>query len=324
MIPLSTPNLSGRESEYLQECVTSTFVSSVGPYVNQFEDGVSRLAGADFGVATSSGTTGLHVALVGVGVQSGDLVISPSFTFIATANAISHAGAVPWLIDIDAASWTIDPALVRHELETNCKVVQGRTVHIPSGRRVAAMLPVHVLGIPADIGTLCEIAREWKLPIVVDAAAALGATFADRPIADQPVALSVFSFNGNKTITCGGGGCVVGKDDRLMARVRHLTTTARNGPGYDHDEIGFNYRMTNLQAAVGCAQLENFTDYLAAKIRIKHRYDAAFAGSVYLPFPEPEGRTSACWLSGIVLPDPADADALRERMRHSGIEASSF
>jgi dTDP-4-amino-4,6-dideoxygalactose transaminase len=241
----------------------------------------------------------LHLALLSVGVRPGDLVILPTMTFIASANAISHAGAMPWLFEVTEASWTLDPAAVSIALESQTERREDGLIHTPTGRRVSAMMPVHTLGIPADMDALVEVARRFDLRVVADAAAALGAHYKGRPVGQLGADLSVFSFNGNKTLTAGGGGAVVGHDEAACARAAHLSTTARIGREYDHDAVAFNYRMTNLQAAVGCAQLERLDDLVGAKQRIDARYREAFAEVDQLgTFPSPDWAQSACWLSG--------------------------
>lgn len=320
MIPLAIPNLAGNEGKYLQECVESNFVSTVGPFVSRFENMVAEASGARHGVATSAGTTGLHAALVALGVARDDLVIIPSFTFIATANAVSHAGASPWLFDVTDDSWTLDATQLADELAAQTeRDPNGNLVHRASQRRVSAIIAVYTFGTPADMDALCDIANRFSLPLIADAAAALGARYKGRPIAALGADLTVFSFNGNKTITAGGGGVVVGDDDARIARVRHLTTTARIGANYDHDVVGFNYRMTNLQAAVGCAQMELLDDFVATKRRIRRTYDLAFS-SFTLSYPEPAWSESACWFSGFVT-DVETATRVRAELQQAGVDA---
>ncbi len=327
MISLAVPNLAGNEARYLQDCVDSTFVSSVGPFVDRLEAMAAEAAGARGAVATSAGTTGLHAALTALGVGRDDLVCLPSFTFIASANAIAHCGALPWLFDIDPLRWTLDPALLAERLAAECEAVDGRLVHRPSGRRVAAVMPVHVVGHPADMDPIVAVARRHSLPVVADAAAALGCRYKGRRIGEMGADLSVVSFNGNKTVTAGGGGVVVGNDTDLLRLVRHLTTTARAGADYLHDRVGFNYRMTNLQAAVGCAQLERLDSLVAAKRRIRAVYDAAFGAVEGLrTFPQPDDSDSECWFSGVVVEGPQlpPVAALRGRLKEAGIDARPF
>ncbi|MBF0454293.1 MAG: aminotransferase class I/II-fold pyridoxal phosphate-dependent enzyme [Magnetococcales bacterium] len=334
MIPLAVPDLTGNENRYLQACISSNFVSSVGPFVSRFEADVALASGNLSGVATSSGTAGLHAALVAVGVGMGDLVILPSLTFIASANAIRYCGADPWLLDVDRDSWNLDPRQLAQALSRETEQSKGGLIHQPTGRRIAAIMPVHTLGMPADMDRIVPLAREYNLPIVADGAAALGAMDKNRPVGALGADLTVFSFNGNKTLTCGGGGVVVGDDPALMGLVKHLTTTARCGAGYDHDRVGFNYRMTNVQAAIGCAQLERLSALVAAKQRIRADYNRAFADIPGLtPFPgrtevDPggEGSLSGCWFSGVLM---ASADQERvwgvlDHLHQAGIEARPF
>jgi perosamine synthetase len=326
MIPHARPDLSGNEARYLQECIETTYVSSVGPFVDRLERQLGEATGAAGAVATASGTSALHASLVALGVGRDDLVILPSFTFIASANAIAYCGAMPWLMDVDRETWTLDMALVRQSLERETRRDGERLIHVASGRRVAAMMPVHTLGVAADMEALGPIAAAFGLPVVADAAAAIGATLRGRALGRMGADLSVISFNGNKTVTAGGGGMIVGNDPELLRLVRHLTTTARAGEEYLHDRVGFNYRMTNLQAAVGCAQMDRWQHLVATKRAIRRRYDEAFAG---LPgiglFPDPADRESACWLSGIRLTAPAQSvEALRARLRAQEIETRGF
>jgi len=327
MIPLAVPNLTGNEKKYLDNCIDTTFVSSVGEYVNRFEDMVAKATGSKYAVATSSGTTGLHVALTAAGVTRDDLVILPSFTFIASANAIKHCGADPWLMDISPENWCLDPALVAEEIEKSCKMTAEGLIHKDTGRHVAALMPVYTLGNIPDMDRFRSIANRYDIPLIVDAACAIGATYRYMPfggLAD----LSVLSFNGNKTITCGGGGAVVGNDEELLDHIRHLTTTARVWPDYDFDEVGFNYRMTNIQAAVGCAQMERLEEFVESKRNTRNYYktnlqDLVSQGISF--FPATQG--SSCWFSGIVMGVFAkheDVKAICAKLKERGIEARSF
>ncbi|MEO5362697.1 MAG: aminotransferase class I/II-fold pyridoxal phosphate-dependent enzyme [Magnetococcus sp. DMHC-8] len=327
MIPLAIPDLTGNESRYLQECIDTGYVSSVGEFVGRFEAALAAAAGTTQAVATASGTAGLHVALTALGVGRDDLVILPSLTFIASANAISYCGATPWLLDVAPDSWTLDADLLATVLRNETQWRGDALFHVATGRRVAAILPVYTLGLPADMEHIVAIARSYRLPVVADAAAALGSRLQGRPVGASGADLTVFSFNGNKTVTTGGGGAVVGDRDTLMQLVRHLSTTARQGENYDHDRIGFNYRMTNVQAAVGCAQLERLEQFVQAKRRIRQRYDAAFASCARLtPFPAPPGFESACWFSGAVVAGVTwdEMVALLAGLRQEGIAARPF
>lgn len=327
MIPLSVPNLTGNEKKYLDNCIDTTFVSSVGEYVNRFEDMVANATGSRFAVATSSGTTGLHVALTAAGVKRDDLVILPSFTFIASANAIRHCGADPWLMDISPKNWCLDPDIVSEEIERCCELSPDGLVHKKTGRRVTALMPVYTLGNIPDMNRFREIADRYAIPLVVDAACAIGATYKDMPFGSL-ADLSVLSFNGNKMITCGGGGAVVGNDEELLDRVRHLTTTARVWPNYDFDEVGFNYRMTNIQAAVGCAQMERLDEFVESKRRTRNFYKnhlTALTDKGISFFPSTQG--ASCWFSGIVLPEGCGSEDVRSicsSLKEQDIEARPF
>ena len=305
MIPLAIPNISGNEAAYLLECIQTNFVSSIGPFVTRLQQLTTEATAAEACVAVSSGTAGLHTALMAVGVGPGDLVLLPSFTFIASANAVSHCNATPWFVDIAKDSWCMNPDELAMLLRKETQQDGEKLVHITNGQRVAAIMPVYTLGTPADMDPIIQVAKEFNLPIIADAAAALGARYKGRNLSEL-ADLSVFSFNGNKTVTAGGGGAIVGNNLAILGKAHHLTTTARVGDGYEHDAIGYNYRMTNLQAAVGCAQIERLDNFVAIKRRIRARYDEAFKmiRGIQL-FPQPIWAESACWFSGLVLEDPS-------------------
>lgn len=323
-IPLAVPNLTGNERAYLNECIDTTFVSSVGPFVDRLERDAAKSTGASGAVATSSGTTALHTALLTSGVRPGDLVIVPSFTFIASANAIRHAGAYPWLMDIDPCTWCIDPMQIKSELERNCAIRHKQTVHLATGRRVTAIMPVYTLGNIPDMEEIGRIAREWNLSVVADAACAIGATSGGRSLAEL-ADLSCVSLNGNKTVTAGGGGLIVGNDKPLLDDARHLTTTARIWPDYDFDRVGYNYRLTNLQAAVAVAQLERLEEFVARKREVHNRYADSLSD---LPgvssFPLSDPGESTCWFSGVVLQDGEAARSLVTKLNDDSIGARTF
>lgn len=324
-IPIAVPDLRGNERKYLNACIDSNYVSTIGPFVDRFEVGIARATDATEAVATSTGTAGLHVALVAVGVEPGDLVIVPSLSFIASANAISYCGAEPWFLDVDPASWTLDATTLREALAQETEAnSEGQRIHRETGKKVSAILPVYTLGVTANMDSVVATAQDMSIPVVADAAPALGATYRSRPLGKLGADLTVFSFNGNKTVTAGGGGAVIGDDIQLINRVRHLSTTARNGPDYDHDEVGFNYRMTNVQAAVGCGQLERLDELLAAKRSIRDRYDTAIASIDGLKtFPRPDWGDGSAWLSGFIVdpPNTARSKVLRECLRRADIDA---
>lgn len=326
MIPLSVPNLTGNEKKYLDECIDTTFVSSVGQFVTRFEEMTAEISRADYAVATSSGTTALHTALMSVGVGTGDIVLIPSYTFIATANAVAHCGAEPWCIDIDEASWTMSSDVLEKELKNKIEMIDGKPYHRFKKRRIAAVMPVFTLGNPADMSEIKRIADSYGLPVIVDAAAAIGTTYGQDALAKWADAI-VYSFNGNKTITCGGGGAVISNNEAVIRRARHLSTTARVGSEYDFDEVGYNYRMTNIQAAVGCAQLERIEEFIAKKRYIREYYERHLCDVKGISFfPESRWGKSTCWFSGIVT-DKDMGITVREicsRLKDEGIESRSF
>ncbi len=324
MIYLAEPNLTGNERKYLNECIDTTFVSSVGEFVTRFETDVSKASDVAYGTAVSSGTTGLHMALKACGVERDELVCIPTFTFIATANAVMHCGAEPWFIDIDAKSWTMSAEVLEQELANKTIVDGDKVYHKASGKRLAAIMPVYTLGMPADMDKIFEIAKRYQLPVIADAAAAIGARYKGRNIGVLADA-TVYSFNGNKTITCGGGGAIVSENEQLIKKAKHLSTTARCGVEYDHDMVGYNYRMTNLQAAVGCAQLERLEEFVAAKKHIRDVYDRSFGEiSEVSLFPNVEWAESSCWFSGLVLRDKCKVRELCASLKEKGIEARTF
>ena len=327
-IPLATPNLGGNEWAYVKECLESGWVSSVGAFVERFEHDFAAYLGARHAVATVNGTAALHVALLVAGVRPDDEVLMPSFTFIAPANAVRYAGAWPVFVDAESATWQMDVALVRAFLDTQCDWTDGVVRNRHSGRRIGAILPVHVLGHPVDMDPLLELAREYQLPVVEDAAESLGAAYRGTPIG-RSRRLSAFSFNGNKVMTTGGGGMIVTDDPALAERARYLTTTAKDDPGEGiHGCVGFNYRLTNPQAAMGCAQLEQLEGFLEAKRRIARTYEEGLSGIAGLGLmPQADWAENAYWLYSVRVDDLAaacDARALRGHLRARGIDTRTF
>lgn len=325
MIPLAEPNLSGNEARYLADCISSGYVSSVGSFVPLFEDSVAEVCGSDFAVAVNSGTSALHVSLTALGVRPGDLVIIPTYTFIATANAVSLCGATPWVLDIDDDSWGLCPDTLLSELVSNTRTENGQLVHTASGRRVSGVVAVHAAGHPARMTQLIEISNFFNLPLLVDAAGAIGSEYRKLSLG-MHAPIATLSFNGNKTFTTGGGGAVITNDEHLAARIRHLSTTARVGTEYQHDSVGFNYRMTNLQASVGLAQLERATEFLSSKRQIGAVYTSAWAQSAATSFPNADWALNAHWMSGVVVPevDPTTALRLVTHLESEGIQSRRF
>ena len=272
-IPLCVPEIRGNEWKYLQECLDTNFVSSVGPFVDRFEREVAAYVGTRHAVATVNGTAALHVALLVAGVRTDDEVLVSTLTFIAPVNAIRYVGALPVFIDAEPEYWQMDVEKVAEFLIDGCRLEGEKLVNKTTGRRVKAILPVHILGHPVDMDPILELARRFSLTVIEDATESLGARYKDRAVGHLSD-IACFSFNGNKIITTGGGGMIVTDNGAWASKAKYLTTQAKNDPvEYIHDEIGFNYRLTNIQAALGCAQLEQLDSYVARKRAIAALYE---------------------------------------------------
>ncbi len=323
MIPLAIPDLRGRESELVAQCVADNWVSSAGPFVTAFENALGALTGRAGVISTVNGTAALHLALVAAGVKAGDRVVVPDWTFAATANAVYMAHAEPVFVDIDPATWTLDPVAL--EAVLNAPPVGALGQQGP----ITAVIAVDAMGHPYDADALEAVCARYGVPLIEDGAGAIGSLYhpagGKARTAGALGRLSCFSFNGNKLVTCGGGGAVLCDDPELAARVRHLSTQARVGTTYTHDEVGFNYRMTNVNAAIGMAQLERLDEMVTAKQQIAAAYDAALAGrpDVVL-MPRLEWATTNCWMYGIRLGDSASANALVNLMSERGIQGRPF
>lgn len=314
-VPLCEPCLTGRERDYLAECLDANFVSSVGPFVDRFEAAFARYVGTRFAVATCNGTAAIHVALRLAGVGPGDEVLVSTLTFIASVNPIAYLGATPVFVDSESATWNLDPHLLADEVNRRARL----------GRTPKAILPVHLYGRPADLAPILAVAAEHGIPVIEDAAESLGATYHGRQ-AGSFGQTGCFSFNGNKVITCGGGGMVVTDDEALASRAKHLTTQAKlPGAEYRHDDVGYNYRLTNVQAALGLAQLEQLDEFLAHKRLIANRYDRALANvpGVVVPNDSAVCRSSHWMYAVLIRPDATgmDRDGVLRALDREGIQA---
>ncbi len=303
-IPLSVPEIRGNEWAYVRECLDTGWVSSVGSYVERFESEMATAAGTRFAVATVNGTAALHTALLVAGVRPDDEVLVSTLTFIAPANAVRYVGAWPVFIDAEPVTGQMDPARVAEFLERGCIARGGEVFDRESGRRVKAIIPVHILGHPVDMDPVLELSRRFGLAVVEDATESLGATYRDRRVG-QLGDMACFSFNGNKIITTGGGGMLVTDDEAWARKARYLTTQAKDDPvEFVHDEIGYNYRLTNVLAAIGVAQLERLPEYVTTKRRIAARYAEAFRDVPGLTFlGEAPWARATFWMS-VVRVDP--------------------
>lgn len=320
---LHEPLFDGREWEYVKDCLDTGWVSSVGRRVDQFEEMLSEQVEGRPVVACVNGTAALSVALELAGVMRDDEVLIPTLTFVATANAVSHLGAVAHFVDSSAATLGIDPEKLAAHLEEIAERRDGRFVNRHTGRRLAAIVPMHCFGHPVDMDPLLEVAARWQIPVVEDATESLGSRYKER-MCGALAPLAALSFNGNKIITTGGGGAIVAEDPALARRAKHLTTTAKlpHSWAFNHDAVGYNYRMPNLNAAVGVAQLEQLPRFLAAKRALQRHYETAFSdfpsARIFRP---PSWAESNFWLVALVLdlPDMTARDALLEVSNAAGL-----
>lgn len=319
-IPLHAPVFDGHERAYLLETIDSTFVSSVGPFVDRFEREIEAYTGSPRAVATVNGTAALHIALKLAGVAPGDLVLTQPLTFVATCNAIAYCGAEPVFVDVDRHTLGLSPTALEAWLEEHARldtdgICRSRTDH----RVLRCCVPMHTFGFPVDLGGLVEVCARWNLTIVEDAAESLGSLYHGRHTGTFGL-LGTLSFNGNKIITTGGGGMILANEP-LAARARHLTTTAKTPHPYEyvHDEIGYNYRLPNLNAALGCAQLEQIETFVAAKRALADSYAALLADSPLQFVREPAGCRANYWLNTVICETPAQRDALLEHTNAQGV-----
>lgn len=272
MIPLSVPNISGNEWKYVKDCFDTGWISSVGSYVNKFERMVADFVGSKYGIAAVNGTAALHISLLLAGVKQDDYVLLPNLTFVASANSIKYAGAEPLLIDADDQLWQMDLDLLDSFLNKETYIDRNELFLRKNNKRIGAIMPVHVLGNMFDMDRFMEIVRKYPLPVIEDATEALGSTFREKKAGTFGL-VSAFSFNGNKIISTGGGGVIVTDDEQIAAKAKHLTTTAKANPDeYYHDDIGYNYRLVNVLAAIGVAQMENLEKFIERKKEITAFY----------------------------------------------------
>lgn len=322
-VALHSPTFAGNEKKYLEECIDTTFVSSVGAFVDRFEADMARFTGAAGAVVTVNGTSALHMALLLSGVERGDEVITQPLTFIATCNAIAYTGATPVFIDIDRSTLGLSPDALEAWLETNADVDDtGHCRNKTTGARVSAAVVMHTFGHPARLDRLVEVCDRWHINLVEDAAESVGSLYHGRHTGTI-APIGALSFNGNKTITTGGGGMLLLADEAMARRAKHLTTQAKVPHRWEfvHDAVGYNYRMPNINAALGCAQLEQLPDFIADKRLTADAYRRYFENIDGIEFvSEPEGTRSNYWLNAILLPDRAARDAFLEYTNSRGVQ----
>jgi aminotransferase in exopolysaccharide biosynthesis len=319
-IPLHAPTFKGNESAYVQETIKSTFVSSVGKYVDDFEQKIEAYTGSAKAVATVNGTAALHAALYMANVQRGDLVITQALTFVATCNALYHMGAEPIFVDVSPVSLGLCPKAVASYLEEHGQLTENGCVHKDTGQIIKAVVPMHTFGHPVELDELLAVCNKWNLTLVEDAAESLGSFYKGKHTGTLGD-LGAISFNGNKIITTGGGGIVLCKDALLGAHTKHVTTTAKVRHPFEfyHDGPGFNYRLPNLNAALGCAQMEVLENYLKQKRDLAHSYQQLFNGSDCKFVNEPAYARSNYWLNAIICPNKETRNLILKETNEAGV-----
>ncbi len=303
LISLHEPEFLGNENDLVQECLNSTFVSSVGKYVEQFENMLVEYTGSKYAVAVVNGTSALHMGLRLVGVKPEEEVLIPTLCFVATANAVAHCGAVPHFVDSNLVTMGMDPIMLAEHLVKTAEVTTEGVRNRKTGRRIAAIVPMHTYGHPVDMVSLMDVANRYDLPVVEDAAESLGSSYQGQHTGTFGK-LGILSFNGNKIITTGGGGAILTNDVEIALHAKHLTTTAKRPHRWEffHDEISWNYRLPNLNAALGCAQMEQLPNFLTRKRKLASQYQKAFLNIDGIRFMfEPENSCSNYWLNTVCL-----------------------
>ena len=320
-IPLHVPTFNANEKAYVNDTLDSTYVSSVGQYVNDFEKHIESYTGSSKAIATVNGTAALHTALYMAGVQAGDLVITQALTFVATCNALYHMGAQPIFVDISRISLGLSPIATGEYLTEHAQLnSDGHCIHIKTGKRIRAVMPMHTFGHPVELDELIAVCLRWGLVLIEDAAESLGSLYKGRHTGSLGE-FAAISFNGNKIITTGGGGMVLCRDAGVGLHTKHVTTTAKVPHPYEfyHDEAGFNYRMPNLNAALGCAQMEVLPNFIKLKRKLAVSYAAFFADSDFQFVQEPEYAKSNYWLNAIICPDVDSRNLMLEKTNASGV-----
>lgn len=320
-IPLHEPHFNGNEKNYVLDTIDSTFVSSVGAYVNKFEEMMCEITGAKHCIAIVNGTSALHMALLMANVEAEDEVISQSLTFIATCNAISYIGAKPVFIDVDLDTLGMSPKSLIQFLDTHAEIrADGFTYNKVSNKRLKACIPMHTFGLPCRIDELSEICNKWNISLVEDAAESLGSYYKEQHTGTFGL-LGTFSFNGNKTVTCGGGGALITNDEEIAKKAKHLTTQAKVAHpwAFIHDEIGYNYRMPNLNAALACAQLEQLMAFVENKRELAALYKSFFEKTTISYIEEISGAKANYWLNAILLKDSEERNAFLKYANENGV-----
>jgi perosamine synthetase len=320
VIPLHEPQFLGNEKRYLNECIDSTYVSSIGSFIDKLENNIANYTGAKYAVATSNGTSALHIAMLLANVTKNDEVVTQPLTFVATCNAISYCGAYPIFVDVDKDTIGLSPSSLREFLDKNTAVIDQQCVNKTSGRVIKACVPMHSFGHPCKIDEIKEICDKYKISLIEDAAESLGSFFKGKHTGTFGQ-MGVLSFNGNKIITAGGGGCIITNDEALSKRAKHLSSTAKvpHKWEYNHDMVGYNYRMPNLNAALLLAQFENLETFLLNKRELAMKYKDFFADKEWHFFEEPFQSKSNYWLNVIILKDKIQRDLFLDKAHSKGV-----
>lgn len=322
IIPLHEPVLDGREKEYLIDCIESGYVSSVGHYVTKFESILKEITGAKHVVAMVNGTCALHIAMIVSGVETNTEVITQPLTFIATCNAIEYMKAKPVFIDVDLTTMGMCPKALKKFIENNTQERNGQRYNVSTNRKISACLPMHVFGHACQIDEILKICRKYNIPLIEDSAEAIGSYYKGKHLGTFGE-LGMISFNGNKTVTCGGGGALITNDDTIAKKARHLSTTARIIEGFEfvHDRVGYNYRMTNVNAAIGCAQLERLDEFIRVKRNMANAYEAVIKDFLSIDFMvEPENSKSNYWFNTLKLKNKGERDLFLKFMNDQAIQ----
>ncbi|WP_418186793.1 LegC family aminotransferase [Aliarcobacter lanthieri] len=319
-IPLHEPRFIGNEKTYLNECIDSTFVSSVGKYVDKFEKEFASYVGAKYAIATVNGTAALHISLILANVQRDDEVITQPLTFIATCNAISYIGAKPIFIDVDLDTLGLSPDSLKNFLETNCEIIDNKCINKTTKKQIKACVPMHTFGHSCKIEEIKEICNNWNIVLVEDAAESLGSFYKTKHTGTFGK-IAAFSFNGNKIITSGGGGVIVTDDEALAKRAKHITTTAKIPHPYEyvHSEMAYNYRLPNLNAALLVAQMENLDKFLANKRELSQIYKDFFSSTDIKFVEEPNNSKSNYWLQAVIFENVKQRDDFLEFSNKNGV-----
>jgi len=319
-IPLHEPRFVGNEKQYVIDAIDSTFVSSVGRYVDRFEEQIRDYTGASYAIATVNGTASLHIALLLAGVERNDLVLTQPLSFVATSNAIAYTSAEPCFIDVDPNTLSLSPDALTEFLKTQTTLRNGSCYHTATGKRISACVPMHTFGHPARITELVEMCTAHGIPVVEDAAESLGSTYNGQQTGTFGL-VGTYSFNGNKTITSGGGGMIVTNDERLGKLAKHLTTQAKvpHRWEFNHDQTGYNYRLPNLNAALACAQMEQLGGFIANKRQLASLYQTFFQDYPVQFVTQPAHSESNYWLNAILLADRTERDAFLTYTNDHGI-----